>query len=61
MKVPTTKQELFALNLDADDFPINSDAYYAQYAIDAYGSEVRDNSFSDLVEIGKSFIQETST
>lgn len=48
-----TRRELEALNKTAEDFEPDTDAYYAQTAIDYHGSAVRNNTFGELVAIGK--------
>lgn len=44
----------------SDDFSQSSEMYYAMYAYEIYGDATRDNSFKDLVDLGKDLINETN-
>jgi hypothetical protein len=48
-----TLADLWAHTGDAEDFPEDSDAYFAMRAIEIHGSALRDNSLAELVAIGK--------
>lgn len=48
-----TKLELFNYEGSYSDFQFGSDRYYAQLAVDNNGMAVRDNTISELIEIGK--------
>lgn len=43
----------FNRELTSDDMPFQSDMYYAMYAYEMHGDATRDNSFIELVSIGK--------
>ncbi len=45
--------KLFKLGKTSDDFKVGSEMYYAMYAYEMYGDATRDNSFDDLVILGK--------
>jgi hypothetical protein len=48
-----TKKELFLYQGDSDDFEQDSDDYFAMRAIEIHGWALRDNSYAELVAIGK--------
>jgi hypothetical protein len=60
---PNRKREMyenFHKGLVSDDFSFNrkspkakKNMYYAMYAFEEYGDATRDNSFEDLVELGR--------
>jgi hypothetical protein len=55
------KEEMFKnfkLKLTSDDMPMGSDMYYAMYAYELHGDAARDNSFFELVSIGKNLEKE---
>lgn len=52
--------ELFKNDKCSDDFEHTSDMYYAMYAYEMYGDATRDNTFSDLVQLGKELENETN-
>ena len=47
-----TKGELITYVGSYEDFPIGSDRFYAQWAVDFHGAAVRNNSISELICIG---------
>lgn len=55
-----TKLDLFAYSNAYEDFEEGTERYYAQWAIDEYGSACRDNSVKELIAIGKRLEQELS-
>lgn len=51
-----TKKEMFELfkqGKESIDMNQDSDMYYAMYAYETYGNATRDNTFNDLIELGK--------
>lgn len=51
-----TKREMFELfkqGKTSDSVPQDSDMYFAMYAYEQYGDATRDNTFEDLVYLGK--------
>lgn len=53
-----SKADLFNYEGSPFDFPLGSDRYYAQLAVDAHGLEIRDNSINEIIEIGKAIDDE---
>jgi len=53
-----TREELDSYEGGYEDFLAGCNRYYAQLAVDYHGSDVRDNSISELIAIGKSLESE---
>jgi hypothetical protein len=47
----------FSKGLVSDDFEPTSDMYFALYAFEVYGDATRDNTFAELVELGRDLEQ----
>lgn len=45
--------QLFKEGETSDDYKIGSDMYFAMLAYETHGDATRDNSFEDLVKLGK--------
>jgi hypothetical protein len=52
--------QLLSIGKTSDDFKSDSNMHYAMYAYETYGDATRDNSFQDLIALGKDLENETT-